>query len=161
MKYGLILLSFLISSFLFAQKTFVETGRPKTFLVQNAQEIAGKKLKVKYAYVPFSSTMEQLDSIRLVNNATSDYMFKKHGADWERKLANAIQYEIENFGTFIGMLTKANLITTNNLVYFKKSVFGTKYTAFIYPDIAPETRSKKNLKNKVVFRVKDGKATMK
>ena len=145
----------------FGQQTIIETGRPKPYVIRNAQEIAGKKFKVKYVYVAYRSDKEQLDSISKNNEKTYAFLAKKYGDDWKRQLDNAVKNELENFGTFMGMMKKNNAINDDNLVHFSKSNCGDKYVAEVYPAIEPENRSSQNLIKKITFQIKDGKAVMK
>lgn len=160
MKYFFYLIVFFAIHVGFTQNTIIETGRPKTFIVRNSQEIAGKKFKIKYEYVAFKRD-SQLDSISKNNNATYEKLQKKYGNDWREKIDKEVKYELENLNLFLALLKKNNQINDDNVVYFKKSGCGNKYIAEIYPAIEPENRSKENLQKKVCFQQKDGKTVMK
>lgn len=161
MKYFFLLVITGFFSVSFAQKTIIETGRPKPYIVRNAQEIAGKKFKIKYVYVAYNNDKQQLDSIRQNNEKTHTFLVKKYGEDWKQEIDKSIKNELENFGTFLGMMKKNNTITDDNLVHFTKSNCGDKYVAEIYPAIEPENRSSQNLIKKITLQQKEGKTIMK
>lgn len=138
-----------------SQKVIIETGRPKQYIVKNAQEIASKKFKFTYKYVAFNRTPEQLDSIRNINELTFSRLAKKHGEDWRNKIDKAIKYELENLNLFQALLLKNNVITEDNLVRYQKK--GKKYQGYIYPSIEPEAISKSNLIKRLTFERKEGK----
>jgi hypothetical protein len=146
----------IISCFGFSQKTIIETGRPKQFIVRNAQDIAAKKFKFNYKYVAFNRTPEQLDSIRSLNEKTFDYLAKKYGSDWRNKLQKEIMFELENLNLFQALLLKNQVVTNDNLVYFEKKG-KKKYQGYVYPSIEPENISKDKLLQKLTFEQRDGK----
>lgn len=145
MKITLYVFLFLCVHFSFGQRTLIETGRPKPFMERNAQEIAGSKFKVSYAYVAFQNNPNQLDSINKINEETFIYLEKKHGSQWREKINQEIRDELARLNSFFEALLAQNVIEENNLVYFTKPRCGKKYRVNVYPNIEPENRSKDNL----------------
>lgn len=157
-RYSLAVL-FLATTISWGQRVIIETGRPKQFIVKNAQEIASKKFKVHYKYVAYNRTPEQLDSIRKLNETTFAYLESKFGEDWRNKIDLAVKYELENLNLFQALLLKNSVITADNLVYYKKK--GKKYQGLVYPSIEPEAMGNTPYIYKLSFFQKEGKTMYK
>lgn len=152
MRYLLLLGIFFFSQYIFAQYVIVETGRPKPWINRNAQEIVGKKIKVKYDYFVYKNQHE-LDSILSINKVSSDYLESKYGADWRKIIDEKINHEVENLKSLLSQLKDKNELTDENLVYFKSRIFKNKYLAEIYPAIEPENRTKENLIKRIKLKI--------
>lgn len=131
--------------------TIVETGRPKDFITNNAQEIAGKEFGIEYAYVAFKSP-SQIDSINRINQESYKNLSKEHGDNWRNNLNKQIEVETKNLNAYLSVLKANNIITDDNYVYFIKLKKKGVYIAQIYPEIEPENKSAESLIRTVEIR---------
>lgn len=131
--------------------TIVETGRPKDFITNNAQEIAGKEFGLEYKYVPFKANT-QIDSINSINQETYKNLSKKYGENWRTDLDEQIEGEAKNLNAYLSVLKENNIITDENYVYFIKLKKKGVYIAQIYPEIEPENKSAASLIRSVEIR---------
>lgn len=146
---GMLFISFIGNS----QYTIIETGRPKPFVERNAQEIGGRKMKVKYEYEAYK-TDAQVEGITAKNAATFERLEKNYGKDWRSKLEESNNAVLHTLNAFIRVMKEEELISNENLVYFTKAKCGKWYTAEIYPAIEPENRTREQLVRAIRIREK-------
>jgi hypothetical protein len=144
----------------FAQKTWIETGRPKPVLERNAQEIVGKKWKISFEYQASNGSEEQLAAINQSNAKTEAYFQKKKGDQWEELIQKDVQEELNNLKILSTALVAHKQAETENYVYFQKKSKST-YKAWIYPAIEPENKKNSTPLKTIKCKIEKGNVELK